>query len=138
VIEEHAAAVLALLDADNSVPALVVYDGEVTADAVTGKSPPPPYVVVYFDSNDPESDFVRRPWLFLLTATCHSVGGSGQAARMVADRVRTALIGVTPAVSGRSCFPISRESGVPPQRDESTGSTVMDQVDTYILQSIPG
>jgi hypothetical protein len=29
VIEEHAAAVLALLDADNSVPALVVYDGEV-------------------------------------------------------------------------------------------------------------
>jgi hypothetical protein len=135
VIDEHAQALLALIDADNASPALVWFDGKVPA----GTDPKvTPYVVVYFDSNDPEADFTAAPWLFQMTATCHCVGGNAQAARMVADRVRTALLGVRPTVAGRSCYPITRESGVPPQRDESTGSLVMDQVDQYVLQSIPG
>lgn len=136
MIDEHAAALLALLDADNNTPALVVYDGKAPSPLPDVRTNP--YVLVYFDSNDPEFDFDAHPWLFQMTATCHCVGGSAQAARMVADRVRTALVGVTPTVAGRSCYPIGRESGVPPQRDESTGSTVMDQVDSYVLKSIPG
>jgi hypothetical protein len=135
VIEEHAQALIALIDADNASPALVWFDGKVP----TGTDPKAtPYVVVYFDSNDPEADFTATPWLFQMTATCHCVGGNAQAARMVADRVRTALIGLTPTVANRSCYPITRQPGVPPQRDESTGSLVMDQVDQYVLQSIPG
>jgi hypothetical protein len=132
VIDEHAAAILALLDADNAAPPLVVYDGKVPTGGV------PPYVLVYFDSNDPETDFNARPWRFELTATCHCVGGNAQAARMVADRVRTALVGVAPTVSGRACHAITREPGAPPQRDETTGSTVMDQIDQYVLASVPG
>lgn len=134
MIEEHAQALLALLDADNTAPALVVYDGKVPS-GIDPKATP--YVLVYFDSNDPELDKEARPWLFEMVATCHSVGGNAQAARMVADRVRTALVGVRPTVAGRTCGPITREPGMPPQRDETTGSTVMDQVDLYRLRSLP-
>jgi hypothetical protein len=135
MIDEHASVVLALLDADNTPPALNVHDGKVPDGTDPRASP---YVLVYFDSNDPDSDFNAAPYTFTLTATCHCVGGNAQAARMVADRVRTALVGVTPTVAGRSCFPISREPGTPPLRDESTGSLVMDQVDVYTLSTIPG
>jgi hypothetical protein len=138
VIDEHAAAILALLDADNTAPALVVYDGK-----VPDGSPPPssnPYVLVYFAAYDSETN---RPLTLasqraVVRAYCHSVGGNAKAARIVADRVRVALLDVVPTVAGRKCFPIRREDSQPPQRDESTGTTVMDQIDTYRAESIPG
>lgn len=135
MIDEHARAVIDLLDADNGPPALNVHDGKVPSGVDPKASP---YVLVYFDSNDPEWTKEASPWRFELTATCHSVGATAQAARMVADRVRTALLAVAPTVAGRTCFPIVRESGMPPQRDETTGSTVFDQVDIYRLTSLPG
>jgi hypothetical protein len=136
VIVEHAAAVLALLNGIGK-PAAIRVDSGVTP------SPLPdvranPYMVVSFDSNDPESDKEARPYLFVMTATIHSVGGSAEASMIVADWARTALYMVQPVVSGRSCYPIARETGGPPRRDESTGSLVMDQADVYVLQSIPG
>lgn len=134
MIDEHAAAVLTLLTAAVTAPRKL-YDGMVPAGIDPRANP---YVVVYFDSNDPEFDLRAQPWLFELTATTHSVGGNAQAARQVADIVRTALAGVVPSVSGRACMPIRREPGVPPQRDESTGTLVMDQIDTYVLASVPG
>lgn len=134
MIDEHAAAVLALLDAVNDVPALNVHDGKVPSNTDPKTAP---YVLVYFDSNDPEFDKEAAPYRFEMTAVCHSVAGSAKAARMVADRVRTALLGVTLSVVGRACFPITREAGTPPDRDESTGSLVMDQVDIYTVRSIP-
>ncbi len=134
MIDEHAAAVLAMLDAVNDAPALNVHDGKVPPNTDPKSAP---YVLVYFDSNDPESDKEARPYRFEMTAICHSVGSSARAARMVADRVRAALLGITPAVAGRSCFPITREAGAPPDRDESTGELVMDQVDVYVIRSIP-
>jgi hypothetical protein len=136
MIAEHAQAVLSLLAGPAKPLAIRVDDG---------KAPDPlpdvranPYVLVYFDSNDPEADFTAGPWEFELTATCHSVAGSGAAARQVADWVRTALLGVVPSVAGRACWPIVREPGTPPQRDESTGLLVMDQIDVYVLRSVPG
>lgn len=136
MIDEHAAAVLALLDADNASPALVVLDGKVP----TGVAPP--YVLVYVADNDPEQaesqSLTGRSERYVVRAYCHSVGSNGQAARMVADRVRAALLDVVPTVAGRSCFPIRREDGQPPQRDESTGTLVMDRVDVYRLESLPG
>lgn len=136
MINEHAAAVLALLRGAGKPPSIRVDDGKAPNPLPDPRTSP--YVLVYFDSNDPESDKEAAPYRFQLTATCHCIGGGAEAARMVADWVRTALLMVAPTVSGRSCFPITREQGSPPQRDESTGSTVMDQVDLYTLESIPG
>jgi hypothetical protein len=134
VIDEHAAAILALLDADNTAPALVVLDGKVPTGTVA------PYVLVYFAAYDSETS---RPLTLasqraVVRAYCHSVGGNAKAARIVADRVRVALLDVVPTVAGRKCFPIRREDSQPPQRDESTGTTVMDQIDTYRLETVPG
>ena len=143
-IDAHAQAFLALLDADNTSPALVVYDGAVPTDPATGKSYPPPYVLVYFtvvtpsgemsaDSTSLDMDSDR----VVLRAYCHNVGANAQAARMVADRTRAALLNVAPAVAGRQCWPIRQDEGLPAARDESTGTLVMDQVDVYRLESVP-
>ena len=135
MIDEHAAAILALLTAVDDPPPLNVHDGEVPP----GTDPrTQPYVLVYFDSADPEATKEAAPYRFVLTVTCHSVAGSARAARMVGDRVRNALLAVTPTVAGRTCFPIYRDYGRPPSKDEVTGSVVMDQVDVYRLESLPG
>lgn len=136
MIEEHAAAVLALLRAFVGPPPLLVLDG-VNHNPATSKSWPPPYLLTYFDAGNPDLSFVGRSHTFQLGITCHSVGVTARAARLVADNTRTALLDVTPTVAGRKCYPIRWDSGVPPQRDESTGSTVFDQVDIYVLRSVP-
>lgn len=135
MIDEHAAAVLALLNAAPGPPTLYVFDGKVP----TGTDPAAkPYVLVYFDAAQPDLSFVGRSWTFQLGITCHSVGATARAARMVADRVRTALLDVAPVVATRKCWPIRWDSGTPPQRDEQTGASVFDQVDVYLLRSVPG
>lgn len=143
-VEAHARAVLGLLDAAPGASPLVVLDGAVPKDLTTGRSEPPPYVLVYFtvetpsgempaDSASIEMDSDR----IVLRAYCHNVGGNASAARIVAGRTRTALLGVTPTVAGRQCWPIRQDEGRPAERDESTGVLVMDQVDVYRLESIP-
>jgi hypothetical protein len=134
MIDEHAAAVLALLNAAITAPRKV-FDGKVDANIDPRVNP---YLLAYFDSHDPEFDFEANAWRFEMTATCHCVGGNAQAARQMADLARTALVAVRPTVTGRSCFPITRDSGMPPQRDESTGVLVMDAIDQYTIRSLPG
>ena len=143
-IEAHARAVLDLLDADNADPALVVYDGKVPTNPSTGKSVPPPYVVVYLTVQTPSAEMPPDSTSLdmdsdrvVLRAYLHSVGANAQAARMVADRCRTQLLGVTPTIAGRECWPIRQDEGLPATRDESTGTLVMDQVDVYRLESVP-
>jgi hypothetical protein len=135
MIAEHAAAVLALLDADNTAPALLVFDGVVPAGTSPG---PTPYVVVYFESGHPDLTFTGATHRFDLRIICHSVAGGNQSVRIVADRVAAALLNVTPTVSGRTCWPIRWESGSPPIRHERTGDLVMNAVDVFVLTSIPG
>lgn len=131
----HAAAFLALLNAVDDVPPLVVYDGAVPQLTT------PPYVVVYFADGDPiestSTHLTHEVRRHVTDAYCHSVGSNGTAARMVADRVRGALLGVIPPLAGRACFPIRRTDGQPAERDETTGRLVMDKVDVYRLSSIP-
>lgn len=135
MIDAHASAVLALLDADNAVPPLLVFDGFVP----TGTEPATtPYVVVYFDSGRPDLTFTGITHRFQLRITCHSVAGGAKSARLVAERVAAALLNVTPQVLGRKCWPIRWEQGAPPERHERTGTLVMDQVDVYVLTSVPG
>ncbi|WP_435871301.1 tail completion protein gp17 [Micromonospora tulbaghiae] len=116
-------------------PSLVVHDGEVPDGAV------PPYVVVYFDDTDPELPDSRpldgQPKRFVLHIYAHCVGGHAIAARAVSQRVRGALLGMRPTVTGRQCFPIRREDGQPPRPDETTGRMVMDKIDLYRLESEP-
>lgn len=135
MIQAHANAVLALLDADDAPPALVVLDGAVP-DNVS-----PPYVLVYFGDSSPEGadghSLTGTSDRFVMRIVAHCVGGNQIAARAVAQRVRAALLDVTPTVAGRQCFPIRHEDGQPTQRDESTGVLVMDKVDVYRLESLP-
>ncbi|MEU4367551.1 hypothetical protein [Micromonospora chersina] len=141
MIREHAEAILALLRTAPGTTPLVVLDGVVPTDPATGKSQLPPYVLVYFADSDPEDADSRSaedtPGRYVVWAYCHCVGGNADAARKIGDRVRTVLLGAAPVVAGRSCFPIRREDGSPPGRDESTGALVMDKVDVYRLASEP-
>lgn len=135
MINTHADAVMALLDADNANPPLVVFKGRVP-DGVE-----PPYVCVYFTDTDPELPDSRSldglPERYMIRAYTHCVGGSETAALSVAQRVRTALRNVTPNIAGRSCFPIRREEGPPARSDEGTGGQVVTKSDTYRLESEP-
>lgn len=139
----HAAAFLALLDADDANPALVVFDGHVPR-ASSGQPQRPPYVLVYLSVGAPgaalepgKSDATFRSQLFRTSAICHSVGVDASAARSVADRVRAAVLDVTPAVAGRSCWPIRWVDGQSARRDETTGMAVIDVIDVYEFDSVP-
>lgn len=133
-IAAHVDAVLALIRSAAGPP-LTVYDGAVPRGGV------PPYVLVYFADADPELTDSRpldgASERYVLRAYVHSVHGSATAARILGDRVRAVLLDVVPTVVGRVCWPIRREDGQPPQRDESTGVLVMDRVDVYRLESVP-
>lgn len=136
----HAAAVLALLEAITA-PALTVHDGAIPKPVPPTPPPAPPYVVVYFADADPidspSTHLTGEARRHVTDVYVHSVGGNGEAARIVAGRVRTALLGVRPTIAGRQCYPIRRQDGQPATRDESTGRLVIDKVDVYRVQSIP-
>jgi hypothetical protein len=134
VIDIHAQAVLDLLTAAIASPRKV-FDGQVDPPVADVKATP--YVLAYFDAARPDLNFQGATYTFQLRITCHSVGANAQAARRVAQDAAAALLDVSPTVSGRKCYPIRWEEGTPPQRDESTGVTVMDQIDTYVLRSVP-
>ncbi len=135
--QAHADAVLALLAATPGSPPLVVLDGYVPTNTL------PPYSVVYFafeslDADDLTSNLDWQSLRLNCSIYVHSVGGNGKAARAVAARVRTALLDVTPTVTGRSCFPIRHIDNTVADRDESTGVLIVDIVDVYRLSSVPG
>lgn len=140
VLQAHTRAVLALLDADDASPPLVVCNGIVLAGVT------PPYVLVYFALRTPTG--VEVPQLvsleqtsdvLVLSAYCHSVGYDiPDAALAVAGRVRARLLGVRPVIAGRVCFPITHADGPPTSRDENTQRPVFDQIDLYQFTSLPG
>lgn len=135
--QAHAQVFLDLLDADNTAPALIVLDGVVP----TGRTPP--YALVYVlvstpgDGMPDGGDLGMRSRRVNADAYVHCVGGNAAAARAVAGRVDTALLDVTPTITGRVCSPIRQIDAQPPQRDESTGSVVMDLVKVYRFGSVP-
>lgn len=135
MIDEHVTAVLALLNGAITSPRKV-FDGKVP-DGTDVRATP--YVLAYFSGGYPEREFDATSQRFELRITLHCVGGNAQAARMLSDLGAVALLDVRPTVTGRTCWPIwQEEPSGPPQRDESTGSTVMDQIDSYLLASVPG
>lgn len=130
MITEHAAAVLDLLRADLN---LTVFDG----------APPdktdPPYVVVWVSVDGEDAHTLADVQdVARVRVTTHSVGGSGEAARIVSDRVRDALLGKRITVDGRAAWKIRRDYANPPQPDESTGRLVVDAVDVWTLATVAG
>ena len=104
-----------------------------------------PYVLVYFTVVTPSGEtpadstpITMDSDRVVARAYCHCVGATATAARVIACRVRTRLLNVTPTITGRECWPIRQDDSQPPQRDETTGTLVMDQVDVYRLESVPG
>lgn len=135
----HADAVLALLSAgvDSHIS---VFDGKVPDPTPTVATNP--WVLVYFSAGWPvdgaantldgnAATYVQRIWT-------HSTAATAAAARAVAGQVRAALLNVRPVVTGRTTWPIRWDDGNPPNRDETLGFLVMDQVDVWKLQTAPG
>lgn len=140
ILPDHTRAMLALLEADNAPPALVVHNGLVPNGGL------PPYVLVYFALRTPTGleipglvSLERTSDVLVVSAYCHSVGyDSPDNALAVASRVRTRLLGVEPVITGRTCFPIAHADGPPTARDEKTQRAVFDQIDLYQFTSLPG
>jgi hypothetical protein len=134
-VQAHADAFLALLDADNTPPALVVLDGAVPQGQT------PPYVLVYVTVLTPvastSTPLTMVSQRVVATAYLHCVATTARSARAMAQRARAALLDVVPAIAGRVCWPIRHMENQPPQRDETTGELVFDQVDLYRLESVP-
>jgi hypothetical protein len=120
------AAGLNLLRADAS---LTVLDGAVPVGQA------PPYVLVYSTVGRPayhqDSSLRNESSRFMPRWYCHCVGANAIASRAVAQRVRTALLDVTPVVAGLTVGPIRQFEDDPPTRDETTGTLVMDAVQVY-------
>lgn len=134
VEQAHADAILSLLAAAPPVsPALIVHDGKVPEGAE------PPYALVYITTTTPTGTSLTNDQDRAVSrAYVHCVGADAKAARAVAGRVDAALLNVKPTITGRVCWPIrDDDSGSPPDRDETTGVLVMDQISVYRLESVP-
>lgn len=123
VPQPSAVALLSLLGTNAN---LTVIDGDVP----NGQEPP--YLLVYLTGAPKEGDNLNRlsteatPRAYL-----HSVGMTPAAARIVSGQAAATIVGQRLTIAGWSCGPIKNEQSIPPERDESTGVTVMDQVDIY-------
>lgn len=132
VDELHAQVGLAALGANTSL--LHVYDGK-----VADPTPDPPYVLVYTrvawprDGIGTALDTQQRT--VTCTYTCHCVGLTADAARVVAMQVRATLLNLKPSITGRSCSPIKQDESLDPRRDETTGRLVMSVVSIYSFTS---
>lgn len=99
----------------------------------------PPYVRTYLTVSYPSAeDLTNKSNRAVLRIICHCVGASSAAADVVAGAVRTVLLDVAPTVTGRACFPIRNESSANARPDETTGTLVMDAIEIYRLESVPG
>lgn len=124
VPQPSAVALLNLLGTNTN---LTVIDGDVPRGQV------PPYVVVYLAGAPKEGNNLnRRSDEAKPRAYVHSVGMTAAAARIVAGQVASTIVDQRLTIAGWSCGPIRNELTNPPERDESTGVAVMDQVDTYV------
>lgn len=134
--QAHAEAVLALLRA---VPALTVYP---EPDSVTQvpDGAEPPYVSVWVSTRyDASPTLDAASSRAVTTITAHCVGANQIAARAVAQQVSRALLDVRPVIPGRTSYPIRQEPiDQPPRVDESTGVQVVDLVQQYRLETLPG
>lgn len=111
-------------------------------DARVDGSTPFPYVVVYPDSgmaSHAAADGTVTDLRLLIQIT--SVGTTRQEAAGAADFARAALVGQTPVVAGRCCWPIDQVLSRPVHREDATRGadnlSVFTGIDQYELYSVP-
>lgn len=149
IIQAHADPILALLRAAppaTPFEALTVYDGEVPDYLPGGGGGPVDlYCLVYMNLTTPfGTALTNASDRGILSIITHSVSGnattngSADSVRIVAQRVRAALLDIVPTVAGRSCFPIRQDPSGPVRRDEKAGPKVYDQIDLWRLETVPG
>jgi hypothetical protein len=135
VEQQHADAILGLLRTALVNPVLPVHDGEVPKEPET---PELPYVLVYLYTTRPDGTSLKNESDRAVTqAILHCAGANAVAARAVAGRVADAILDVKPTIPGRVCWPIRDDGSLPPDRDDTTGHPVMDQIVNYRLESVP-
>ncbi|MET7395620.1 hypothetical protein ABZS66_19230 [Dactylosporangium sp. NPDC005572] len=140
-LQLHANAFLGLLRESAGLVVLPVAPG--TPGSGRGIVPAgrkPPYVVAYFAAERPSGGRLDgRSTRMVVRGYFHCVGETTTAAQAVADQVAAAVLDVKPVIAGRACWPIRHEaSQPPPEPNESTGGLVVDLVDVYRLESMPG
>ena len=122
---------MAVLTQIRTDTALTVYDGAAGDNAV------PPYVVVYVADDDTTDRLtfqsnVRAVWVYT-----HCVGGNGQTARAVKDRVRARLLDRVLAVDGWVCGPIRHIGASAPQTVEVASQKFVDTADVWRFHADP-
>jgi hypothetical protein len=129
----HATAVLSLITGAG----VTCHDGAVPAN------PTYPYAVLYCNTGAREATaltLISAHQVYDVQVT--SVGATAASARIVATKVLTALLDVTPTVTGRTCWPIRLESSQPAREDRDitipgTATHPFYAVDVYRVASVP-
>lgn len=131
--QAHATAVLGLLTGAG----VTAYDGAVPAN------PAYPYAVLYVNSGAREATAITLASTHqVYDVQVTSVGATAASARIYAQKAMTALLDVTPTVSGRTCFPIRLEASQPVREDRDvtipgTATHPLYAVDVYRVASLP-
>lgn len=134
-LQEHAAAVLALLYAE---PDLTVYPTQDGSAQVVPNGAAPPYVSVHLSAiRGLGGRLDHRSTRIAVRIYCHCAGANDEAARKVSDLVAATLLDQRPVIAGRSVYPIRNEVSLPPDTNDSAGRTVVTITDTYRLESQP-
>ncbi len=129
MIRAHVDAVLSLL---STQPGVRAYDGEAPAGAVL------PYAVVYADSGAADATSLGHAstWrTFRVWTVC--VGSTQLQVRALEERVETALLDVTPTVTGRRVTPIRKGATQPVRRDDDVDPAVFEAADIWGFSSVP-
>lgn len=125
----HTDAILALIHAGSTV---AIHDGTVPAGAAL------PYNVLFTDDGLDESDtFDGTPTTLTVHIQVTSSGLTRQSAQVAHDQAHAALIGVIPAVSGRSCSPVRQVNSRPITEDRDVTPHVLYAVNEYAFHSVP-
>lgn len=139
--QDHAAPILARLNAAPGTPAATAYDGGVPP----GVTPPDQYWAVRFafrkltaTESPATTSLTFDSVTYQVDVTVHSVGPDSRSIRGVASRAEAQLLNWTPTVAGRSCTPLRQiESSTLPV-NEAMGVPVEQAVDVYRFKSSPG
>jgi hypothetical protein len=126
VARTHTAAIVAVLEAAG----LTVGNG-------SGIGLTAPYVVVYSDSGAVDGPLGDRFADLDQTVILHSVGTGPEQAQWVADKARTALLGSTPTVTGRTVLYVDHADSQPLYRDDDVTPPLYLAVDTYTFSTTP-
>jgi hypothetical protein len=124
----HTDAVLALIDAGSTI---VVCDGNVPDGTALPRN------VLFTDSgNDEATNLEALPDLLTFRFQVNSSGLTRASVQIAADQARDAVIGVVPAVSGRSCSAIRQVNSRPITQDRDVTPHLMYAVNEYAFYSV--